>query len=60
MAPHMICVLPYLNSNAQVRHLRISVPLVAVSDGLVLEQSVTGNITAPRGYKARADGRASR
>jgi hypothetical protein len=24
----MICVLPYLNSNAQVRHLRISVPLV--------------------------------
>jgi hypothetical protein len=28
MTPHMICVLPYLNSNAQVRHLRISVPLV--------------------------------
>jgi hypothetical protein len=28
MVPHMICVLPYLNSNAQVRHLRISVPLV--------------------------------
>jgi hypothetical protein len=28
MPPHMICVLPYLNSNAQVRHLRITVPLV--------------------------------
>lgn len=27
MAPHMVCVLPYLNSNAQVRRLRISVPL---------------------------------
>jgi hypothetical protein len=24
----MICLLPYLNSNAQVRHLRITVPLV--------------------------------
>jgi hypothetical protein len=28
MAPHMICMLPYLNSNARVRRLRISVPLV--------------------------------
>jgi hypothetical protein len=25
---HMICVLPFLNSNAQVRRLRISVPLI--------------------------------
>ena len=29
MSPHMVCLLPYLNSNAQVRHLRITVPLVA-------------------------------
>ena len=28
MAPHMICVLPYLNSNARVRHPRVNVPLV--------------------------------
>jgi hypothetical protein len=45
-------VLPYLNSNAQVRHLRIGVPLVAASDGFVLEQTVTGNITAdPKGIR---------
>jgi hypothetical protein len=25
----MICVLPYLNSNAQIRRLRISVPMIA-------------------------------
>ena len=29
MPPHMICVLPFLTSNATIRRLRISVPLVA-------------------------------
>jgi hypothetical protein len=30
MPPHMVRVLPSLNSNAQVRRLRISVPLIEV------------------------------
>jgi hypothetical protein len=29
MIPHMVCELSYLNATAQVRRLRISLPLVA-------------------------------
>ena len=28
MVPHMVCELPYLDSNAQIRRRRISLPLV--------------------------------
>jgi hypothetical protein len=29
MPPHMVCLVPFLGSDGRVRHLRISVPLVA-------------------------------
>jgi hypothetical protein len=53
MQPHMVRVFPFLNSNAQVRHLRINVPLIAcLFDG---ERYVLpGNLPAPAGHDLRA------
>jgi hypothetical protein len=53
MQPHMVRVFPFLNSNPQVRHLRINVPLIAcLFDG---ERYVLpGNLPAPAGHDLRA------
>ena len=29
MQPHMVCLVPHLTTNCQVRHVRVSVPLIA-------------------------------
>jgi hypothetical protein len=65
----MVCLLPYLNSNARVLHLRISVPLVESSldgqkyfrpdelpapSGEELRPMVSPRIKAPRGPTLRS------
>ena len=56
MQPHMVRLLPHLNSNGQVQRLRISVSLVP---GLVdrVRYALPEELPAPAGLELRAMGR---
>jgi hypothetical protein len=53
MPPHMIFLVPFLNSNARVQHVRVSLALVpALVDGQ--RYFLPGDLPPPQGLELRA------